>query len=73
MVGILVGARGARRDKLWRVLIWARILGKLKGFMLILWNFLSWIPELMYEEGPWHKSPLLQEIQCEMLGQRDKA
>ena len=35
VVGILVGAHGSKRDELWRVLIWPRILRKLKGFMLI--------------------------------------
>jgi len=40
-------------------------------FRAYLWTFLSWIPES--EEGPWHKSSPLQEIQSETLGQRDKA
>ena len=43
----------------------------IQSFLANLWNFLSWIPES--EEGPWHKSSSLQEIQSETLGQRNKA
>jgi len=34
VVVVLVRARGTRGDGLWRFLMWARILRKLKGFML---------------------------------------
>ena len=67
---ILVEAHGAKRDELWRVLIWARILRKLKGFVLICGTFCLGFLSRRKVHGT---KSLLQEIQCETLGQRDMA